>query len=113
MCSTTTNSWSDCKADHVRDAVANAAPAPVIKSMALVPVASYAAPSAPQSKGSVTQTRLHINTRHVDEIREDIFGFSMPQMVEEIAKHLCAEPPNQGGTPRTFAANQKKKLSTL
>ena len=41
-------------------AMANAAPAPVIKSMALVPAATYAAPAAPQSKGSVRQNRLQI-----------------------------------------------------
>ena len=87
-------------------AVANAAPAPVIKSMALVPVATYAAPAAPQSKGSVTQNRLPISMRPVDEIRDDIFSFSMPQMVEEIAKNLCAEPPNEGGTLQTFATDQ-------
>ena len=46
--------------------------------MARVPAATPAAPAAPQSKGSVTQNRLPIAMRHVDEIREDIFGFSTP-----------------------------------
>ena len=76
--------------------MANATLAP--KSTALVPDATYAAPAAHSSNGSVRQNRLPIAMRFVDEIREDICSFSMPQMVEEIVKNLCAEPPNQGAT---------------
>ena len=71
-------------------ALADAAPARAIKSTALVPDATYAAPAAPQSNGSVRQTRQHIDMRHFDEIQEEMFGFSKAQMVEELAnKSVC------------------------